>query len=153
MVKLIGFLQSKIPSKPNQYRTKVRVVGLDRAGGLNNAGGGVPDIRVWNENGEFMGAKYDPGYIGSGQLKDVVIKLSKTNQPTYVLFAPNDDAVCISYITQSWADGQNYGWIGNWADGWACNRAWYEPKYSSLLVEHIDLRADYRSLGITPMYG
>lgn len=43
-------------------------VGLDSDGGLSNAGGDIPDIRLFNEVGEFLGGRYDPGFIGDGTL-------------------------------------------------------------------------------------
>ncbi|VBB84006.1 Putative protein of unknown function [Podospora comata] len=128
---VLGFIQSNIPDRPNQYETKFRIhVGLDGPSGLSNAGGDAPDIRVWNEAGQFIGAKYDPGKINHGSFKDVTVQLSQPHQPTYALFTGNDDAICIAYITNSWADGSKYGWVGNWADSSSCKQDWY---YSNIV--------------------
>jgi hypothetical protein len=122
---VLGFIQSNIPDRPNQRETKFRIhVALDGPNGPSNAGGDTPDIRVWNEAGQFIGATYDPGKVRHGSFRDVTVRLSQPNQPTYALFTGNDDAVCIAYITNSWADGQKYAWVGNWADRWACKQSW-----------------------------
>ncbi|KAM7196786.1 hypothetical protein V8F33_005905 [Rhypophila sp. PSN 637] len=128
---VVGFIHSVIPDRPNQHQTTFRIqVGLDRAGGLNGAGGHAPDIRVWNQAVEFLGARYDPGKVASGSFRDVTVNLKKPNQPTYALFTGNDDAVCIAYITNSWADGQKYAWVGNWAE--TCQQDWY---YSNIVLD------------------
>jgi hypothetical protein len=126
LIGILGFIQSNIPDRPNQHETKFRIhVALDNArSGPSNAGGDAPDIRVWNQAGQFLGGAYDPGKISSGSFRDVTVRLSQPHQPTYALFTGNNDAICIAYITNSWADGQQYAWVGNWADGSSCRQSW-----------------------------
>ncbi|KAK4097120.1 hypothetical protein N658DRAFT_510637 [Parathielavia hyrcaniae] len=131
---VIGFIQSNTPDRPNQYETKFRIhVALDNPhNGPSNAGGDAPDIRVWNQAGQFLGGTYDPGRVSSGSFRDVTVRLSQPHQPTYALFTGNDDAICIAYITNSWADGQKYAWVGNWADSSSCRQSWY---YSNIVLD------------------
>ncbi|KAK0672654.1 hypothetical protein QBC41DRAFT_334123 [Cercophora samala] len=130
---VLGFIQSNIPSRPNQYETKYRIhVALDHPNGPTNAGGDAPDIRVWNNAGQFLGGAYDPGKISHGSFRDVTVKLSQSHQPAYALYTGNDDAICIAYITNTWADGSQYGWVGNWADSSSCNQDWY---YSNIVLK------------------
>lgn len=103
--------------------TKMRVVAaLDGTNGLSNAGGHYPDVRLFNENGAFLGGRYDPGYVSNGNAYDINIQQSTGQQPTYALFTGNTDAICIAYISATWPDGQKYGWVGSW--GRRCNHPW-----------------------------
>ena len=56
---IIQFGQDNFGSGEDKGGSVVRIqVGLDSDRGLNNAGGDLPDIRLFNEVGEFLGAKY-----------------------------------------------------------------------------------------------
>lgn len=46
-------------------------VGLDRDGGLSGAGGDLPDARLFNNYGDFLGIVADPGTV-SAHLMSVV---------------------------------------------------------------------------------
>ncbi|KAK4213403.1 hypothetical protein QBC37DRAFT_440817 [Rhypophila decipiens] len=105
---VVGFVHSATPDRPNQHQTTFRI----------------------QVAAEFLGAKYDPGKVASGSFRDVMVSLKKPNQPTYALFTGNNDAVCIAYITNSWADGQKYAWVGNWAE--TCQQNWY---YSNIVLD------------------
>src|SRR5690242_17930495 len=54
-------------------------VGLDVAGGLQNAGGDLPDVRLFNEGGEFLGIATDPGYVGDGSTAEIKVKHNNNN--------------------------------------------------------------------------
>lgn len=97
-------------------------VGLDSYDGLDNAGGDIPDIRLFNEVGEFLGGSYDPGFIEDGTRSDVRVEQNSEQQATYALFTANDDAVCLAYISIVWPDEQKYGWLGSW--GRQCGAPW-----------------------------
>lgn len=100
-------------------------VGLDSPGGLSNVGGGLPDIRLFNEVGHFLGGKYDPGHIEDGTNgKDIRVHQSAEQQATYGLFTANDNAICIAYLTIVWPgeDSTKYGWTGDW--GQKCSNSW-----------------------------
>lgn len=98
-------------------------VALDSDGGLSNAGGDIPDIRLFNEVGEFLGGRYDPGFVEDGTTSsDVRVKQKSEHQATYALFSANDNAVCLAYISIIWPDEQKYGWLGSW--GRQCGATW-----------------------------
>lgn len=99
-------------------------VGLDTPGGLNNAGGDLPDIRLFNEAGDFLGGKYDPGHIEDGTNgNDIRVQQSAEQQATYGLFTANDNAICIAYLTIVWpGEEAKYGWTGDW--GQKCSNSW-----------------------------
>ncbi|KAI1171063.1 hypothetical protein F4777DRAFT_75776 [Nemania sp. FL0916] len=87
-------------------------------GALNNAGGNLPDIRIWEENGNFIDIKTNDGnkckdgsVVCNSAIEDVEV------QPTYSLFTGNDDALCISYATVNFpGDTSMYATtIGGWA--------------------------------------
>lgn len=133
---ILGFLQSNFASSPDAITSKFRIgLALDGTRGLSNAGGNLPDVRVWNEVGGFLGAHYDPGNCGSGVACDVEVEQSVAQQPTYVLFSANDDAVCIAYMSATWPDEQKLGWLGSW--GKACGASWYRTRgaTSVLLID------------------
>lgn len=98
-------------------------VGLDSKDGLSNAGGDLPDIRLFNEVGEFLGATYDPGSIEDGTNgKDIRVEQSAEQQAAYGLFTANDNAICIAYLSIVWPDEQKFGWTGDW--GRQCGANW-----------------------------
>jgi len=99
-------------------------VGLDYKGGLSGAGGDLPDVRLWNEAGSFIGMEADPGSIDDGTQGEMSVG-SKGQQPTYALFSANDDAICVAYVSIKWPTGDDdqYGWEGSW--GKQCGGSWY----------------------------
>lgn len=98
-------------------------VGLNSDGGLSNAGGDIPDIRLFNEVGDFLGGSYNPGFIEDGTTgSDIRVTQKKEQQATYALFTANDDAVCLAYVSIVWPDEQKYGWLGSW--GRQCGVPW-----------------------------
>ncbi|PVH88139.1 hypothetical protein DL98DRAFT_544637 [Cadophora sp. DSE1049] len=106
-------------------------VGLDYEGGLQNAGGNLPDVRLFNEGGEFLGMSTDPGDVADGAAEDITINHKSDNgqQATYGLFSANDNAICVAYLTITWPDGNKYGWTGDW--GSQCGGTWY---YSNVYI-------------------
>lgn len=122
---IFSFLQDNFADddgSPNDSKMRI-AVGLDGTEGLDNAGGDYPDVRLFNEVGDFIGSSYDPGYITDGTVYDLTITQSVGQQPTYALFTGNVDAVCIAYAAQTWPDGQKYGWVGTW--GHTCGAYWF----------------------------
>ncbi|CAG8981271.1 hypothetical protein HYALB_00003869 [Hymenoscyphus albidus] len=109
-------------------------VGLDVKGGLSNGGGDLPDVRLWNEAGEFLGMHADPGKLKSGITSDITIKHKDGNgqQPTYALFSANNGAVCIAYVSITFPDDNKYAWVADWAQECKSSATWY---YSNLYVD------------------
>ncbi|KAG9239589.1 hypothetical protein BJ875DRAFT_514773 [Amylocarpus encephaloides] len=134
---IFQFGRDNFPKKESSTSTvshaTIRIqVGLDTKDGLSNAGGDYPDVRIFNEGGEFIGSKYDTGKIKNGGFTDLKVDV-KGQQPTYSLFSANNDAVCIAYISQTWPDGQQYGWLGNMAHCHSDSIPWY---YSNIILDN-----------------
>lgn len=145
------FKDDQAPPKPNQYETVFRIqTALDGRGaqfreaegtpqegatGMEGGQGHLPNILVFNELLEFIGWSKRPGpsddfWVKSGEFKDMKVKLEKPNQPSVAVFDGNGDSICIAYITSTWADGQHYGWVGDW--GHQCGKEWY---YSNIQLD------------------
>ena len=125
---------------PETAASKIRLgVGLDISGGLSSAGGDLPDVRLWNEGGDFLGMSADPGKIDDGSTKEITVTHNGDNgqQATYALFSANTDAICVAYVSITWPDGNEYGWIGDW--GRKCGATWY---FSSLYIKGTDQQPD-----------
>lgn len=97
-------------------------VALTSETGPFHAGGDCPDIRLWDESGEKLGEKMNPGWIEDGDFRDVVIDQLGKHQPTYALLSANKNGMCIAYLQQTWPDQQEYVWIGNWGE--TCGYPW-----------------------------
>ncbi len=124
---VLGILQFGVDNFPEQKAvgSSVRVtVGLDTQGGLDNAGGDLPDVRLFNEAGDFIGIETDPGKVEDGGFGDITIdhKGDSTQQPTYALFSANKDAICIAYVSITWPSNEKYSWVGDW--GHECGGSW-----------------------------
>ncbi|KAI6089813.1 hypothetical protein F4821DRAFT_53026 [Hypoxylon rubiginosum] len=131
---LLGIFQFGIDNFAEQQSvgSTIRVtVGLDTNGGLSNAGGDLPDVRLFNEAGGFIGIKAGPGKVKDGGFGDITIDHNDdtTQQATYALFSGNNDAICIAYTAITWPNGDKYTWVGNW--GHQCGGTWY---YSNVYV-------------------
>lgn len=91
----------------------VRVaVGLDTPG-HGDMGGDLPDVRLFDENGDFLAMKQDPGQVGSGGFNDITIE--HTSQATYSVITANSDAICVAFVSIIWPDGSKYAWTGDLA--------------------------------------
>jgi hypothetical protein len=112
-------------------------VGLDVEGGLQNAGGDLPDVRLFNEAGEFIGISTEPGDIGDGSTAEIKVSHNSDNgqQAAYALFTANDNAICVASISITWPNGDQYGWLGDW--GQACEGSWY---FSNVFVKGSDYK-------------
>ncbi|KAI5864852.1 hypothetical protein GGS23DRAFT_466452 [Durotheca rogersii] len=139
---LLGIVQFGIDNfaDPKTVGSTIRItVGLDTKGGLNNAGGDLPDVRLWNEAGDFLGIKADPGKVEHGGFKDITInhKRDSTQQPTYTLFSANNDAICIAAASITWPNGDKYSWVGDW--GRQCGASWY---FSNVFISGTNVKPD-----------
>lgn len=103
-------------AEPDKKGSVVRIqLGLNSPEHLQHAGGDLPDVRLWNEVGGFLGISADPGSIQEGTTKDIHIKQSAEQQATYGLITANNDAICIATLSIVWPDEQKFGWTGDWA--------------------------------------
>ncbi|KAK0673154.1 hypothetical protein QBC41DRAFT_215440 [Cercophora samala] len=113
-------------SQPDPVGSIIRItVGLEVPGGLTNSGGDLPDVRLFNEAGKFLGITVDPGFIDDGTTQEIKIAHNDESgqQATYTLFSANNNAICIATATITWPDGDGYGWTGDW--GRKCGGMWY----------------------------
>ncbi|KAI9785425.1 MAG: hypothetical protein M1816_000440 [Peltula sp. TS41687] len=133
MIGVIRLIEDKVNLAHNKGGSVVRFhVGLDTdmGLGLSNAGGDIPDVRLYNEVGDFIGGRYDPGHIDDGTTgHDVRVQQNVAQQATYGLFTANEDAICLAYMTMVWPDEQKFGWMGDW--GKECGATWY---YSNIVL-------------------
>jgi hypothetical protein len=142
---IVSFLPSLFPSASETSSAMRLGVGLN-----GDAGGNVPYILVYNANYENIGG-YDPNHqhcqsngwgsttcydrfdeIERGQFVDLEIFQPTNQQPVYVkLEQPANDGICLAYITHTWPDGHQYGWVGDF--GAYCGADWYE---SQIIVDN-----------------
>lgn len=130
-VTVLSFFLTLEENHDNDARVKYIIANDGAHGHLTAAGGGLPDLRMFDETAEFLGAAYDPGTCDEGS----TICKTYVNTPeavTYTLFTGNDNAICIPWVGLTWAGGQrDFGFHpGQWAhacdaggygtDGWWC---------------------------------
>ncbi|KAI0470715.1 hypothetical protein GGR56DRAFT_142053 [Xylariaceae sp. FL0804] len=110
---------------------------------LLGAGGLLPDVRVFNSEGRYLGAWINGGQkdehwntihgkLAEGGQSTVLVDLGVLNdvdpaesgRPAhYALFSANDDAVCVPWIAATLQTGEAYAWTGDW--GRQCGGSWY----------------------------
>jgi len=120
-VTLLGFLLDNAPHSADQAKISY-IIANDGAGGdLSSAGGDLPDVRLFDETAEFLGASFDPGSCPEGYTT-CTTDVNTQEAVTYTLFTGNTDAICIAWTGVAWAGGQKkYGfYLGNWTN--ACDR-------------------------------
>ena len=121
---MLGFLSFALNQLPQPIFTHsvMRVAVGMNGNGFAESEGEEPDIRLWNDFGEFLGMNLgDKETITDGHFKDIYIG-ENGQQPTYALLTANSNAICITYLALVWPDDAKYGWVGNW--GYTCGRQW-----------------------------
>ncbi|KAF6224734.1 hypothetical protein HO133_009927 [Letharia lupina] len=123
--------------KPYKATTTVRIgVGLAQESDLGNGtiGGNIPNIALFDGNGNQLGTSHGKKTIKSGEFKDIVVKHHDhtNNAPAeYIsITSGGTDQICIAYLAITMASGdknQFYGDVGK-----QCGGKWYP---SNLLVE------------------
>lgn len=138
---IIGIVDLLLPVETPVYISDLaKGHSLLRVGiGLNtesaeSLGGTIPSIKVFNEEKRQIGqANGDQtAIVHNGTFTTVTVYHDSGfmfQQPTYLEVAGGDDAVCIAYLAQTWADGTQLGWLGDM--GRFCGAKWY---YSNVLV-------------------
>lgn len=136
-MRFVPFLMSAFGDKDGENSVIKLTVGLDVEGGLQNAGGDLPDVRLFNEAGKFLGINADPGDISEGTTAEIKVKHKKDlgQQAAYALFSANDNAICVATISITWPNGDQYGWVGDW--GSECGGSWY---YSNIFIQGTDYK-------------
>ncbi|KAL4916770.1 hypothetical protein BDW62DRAFT_211739 [Aspergillus aurantiobrunneus] len=104
---------------------KVAIALDGEGGGTEDAGGDLPDVRIWNDFGEYKAMTADPGSVGDGTVG--TIEIDHDQQGVYSLFSANNDAICIAWVTTTWSDaagGNKFAVSGDYGE--ACGGTWYE---------------------------
>lgn len=123
IIKIFSFVQSHFGDADVKGSVLRIQVGLNGVNGLDQAGGDLPTIQLFNEAGESLGRTKHTGKIEDGAIsEDIVVLQSTRQQPTYGLFGARHDPICIAYLTIVWPDGQKFGWLGDW--GQWCDGPW-----------------------------
>lgn len=100
-----------------------------------NAGGSVPHIALWDDNGNRIGQYMGNanGHLDEGTAWSISIAHTQTvppnseAQPAYLMLSMNEsDAICIAYIYAS-GDSVQYSWFGD--VGYSCGADWYPSSY------------------------
>lgn len=123
-VTLLSFLLDSVPDAPDGAKISYIIANDGANGDLTGAGGDMPDMRLWDETGEFLGINADPGGCGEGAT-NCETEVDTQEAPTYALFTGNDDAICIAWTGMNWSGQQKkFGFHpGNWAH--ACDYTSY----------------------------
>ncbi|KAK4225463.1 hypothetical protein QBC38DRAFT_501330 [Podospora fimiseda] len=132
---ILGTVQFGIDNfaSPDSSGSTIRILaGLDVDGGLQNACGDLPDVRLYNEAGNFLGISADTGKIDDGTTGEIKIKHKedKGQQAAYALFSANNNAIYIASASITWPNGDEYGWVGDW--GRECGGSWY---FSNVFIQ------------------
>jgi len=127
-VSVLSLLLDSIPSDSSKVKVSYYIANDGGPNDLSNAGGDLPDVRHWDETGEFIGGSYDPGYCGEG-VTDCTTDVGTNQGATYTLFTGNDDAICIAWTSIAWSGGHTKFAFhpGNWAH--ACDTTPYNNGY------------------------
>ncbi|KAG6001019.1 hypothetical protein E4U21_004777 [Claviceps maximensis] len=130
LIGIVGFVLSLIPKIDMHKIRYTYKVGLDGAGHeigeepLIGAGGGAPGIRVYDNIGRLLGqVKVDGEPCGNGRDKCTTSLVNIKKQPASALFIGKRNPICIAAIGVEYPGGDNYGWVGNWAQ--TCGKPWY----------------------------
>ena len=126
-VTILAFALSEIPDPPGKAQVTYIIAndgttGPETPGEYSEGvGGDLPDVRLFDETAEFLGANYDGSDCPEGY-STCKTDVNTQEVPTYALFSGNDDAICIAWTgIASGGRQQKYGFHpGNWAH--ACDR-------------------------------
>ncbi|KAI0026036.1 hypothetical protein F4780DRAFT_785135 [Xylariomycetidae sp. FL0641] len=126
---IVGFAQDNFAAEADAVASVVRIrVGLDTEGGLSNAGGDLPDVRLFNEAGGVPGHRGGPGQGGGGRVRGTSRWPTRTATPT-----ETRRTRCSRPTTTPSAGGARYTWDGQW--GRRCSGTWY---YSNVYITGTD---------------
>ncbi|KAF7563673.1 hypothetical protein G7046_g427 [Stylonectria norvegica] len=139
---LLGIVQFGVDNfgGPDPASSTLKItVGLDVEGGLDNAGGDLPDVRLFNEAGGFLGINNKGDNIVDGTTGEIKVthQSGEGQQASYALFSANNDAICIAYLSITWSNGDEYGWVADW--GRQCGASWY---FSNVFVKGSNNKPD-----------
>ncbi|KAL1626478.1 hypothetical protein SLS56_006789 [Neofusicoccum ribis] len=130
VISMAPMLESMLPDRSDR-ETTIRIgVGLTTNSDGNTAGD-TPGIRIFDVMGRDIGeARGSKNNIADGGFKDITVTASKEQQGRQAQYISvskgGNDALCISYISVTWPDGQQKAWYGD--VGYQCGGFWYNSQ-------------------------
>ncbi|KAK7977803.1 hypothetical protein PG988_005293 [Apiospora saccharicola] len=130
VVGMAPMLNSMLPDKSDR-ETTVRIGVGTSIKGEDTTGGNTPGIRIFDVMGRDLGeARGSKKVIADGGFKDIVVTASSDKQGRQAQYLSvskgGNDALCISYISMTWPDGQKKAWYGD--VGYQCGGHWYNSQ-------------------------
>ena len=120
----------KLAEKPKTESTQVQI-GI--GSGVDNTGGSVPHVALWDQGGNRIGQSYGDanGHWDSGTLNEIDVEHKqnggKKAQPEYLqVVAWEGDGICISMVSVT-SNGAQWGWTGDMAK--MCGGDWFPSTY------------------------
>ena len=132
---LVGFIETQIPDNLHLGEHSTLRVQVGLAGPNPNKttevssqmDGTVPLVLAFNENGDWIGHsdRHDKRMILDGSFEDLVVIQDRGpgQQATYLQVIARNNAICVAFLTQTWADGSHRGWVGDY--GAYCGMDWF----------------------------
>lgn len=127
---ILSFLASLFGSSSSNVANVRVYAGLSGYQGLSSPDGSISSIKLFNENQQLIGTGGGSN-VGSGGFHDFHINQVNQNQAAYAQIFAGGDAICIPYVTTTWVDGGQYGFVGDF--GGECGLHWY---YSGMYVNN-----------------
>jgi len=129
-IAMAPMLESMLPSKSDR-ETTIRIGVGTSIHGSDTTGGNVPGIRLFDVMGRDIGeARGSKSVIADGGFKDIVVTADSDKQGRQAQYISvskgGNDALCISYISATWPDGQQKAWYGD--VGYQCGGFWYNSQ-------------------------
>ncbi|KAK8006659.1 hypothetical protein PG991_012956 [Apiospora marii] len=130
VVGMAPMLNSMLPDKSDR-ETTIRIGVGTSIKGSDTTGGNTPGIRIFDVMGRDLGeARGSKKVIADGGFKDIVVTASSDKQGRQAQYLSvskgGNDALCISYISMTWPDGQKKAWYGD--VGYQCGGHWYNSQ-------------------------
>ncbi|KAG6010741.1 hypothetical protein E4U21_004129 [Claviceps maximensis] len=119
-------LDAKYAAQPVKQATSVQII---VGNGTKTAGGDVPHVALWDDDGHRIG-QWHPGgksKIGEGEVKTIVVQHTQNNNkqadPYYVMLSNlKNDAICIAAVTVA-NEKVSATFFGD--TGYMCGQSWF----------------------------
>ncbi|RDL36634.1 Uncharacterized protein BP5553_05986 [Venustampulla echinocandica] len=130
VVSMAPMLKSMLPDRSDS-ETTIRIGVGTSIRGSDATSGNTPGIRIFDVMGRDIGeARGSKKVISDGGFKDIKVSASSKEQGRQAQYISvskgGNDALCISYISVTWPDGQQKAWYGD--VGYQCGGYWYNSQ-------------------------